>query len=182
VLSLGTIQPRKNYAALMEAFSALPERDVTLVIVGGKGWLYEDVFKAASGPDIQDRVLFPGFVDDADLPAFYNLAEFFVFPSLYEGFGLPPLEAMACGTPVITANNSSLPEVVGDAGLLVDAQDTDAIRDAMRQLLADSTLGKTLTERGLRRAREFTWTRAAESLLNTYEDVYDAKIDAPAVA
>ena len=178
VLSLGTIQPRKNYGALIRAFADLEARDLSLVIVGGKGWLYQDVFQAISDLGIRDRVLLPGFVDDVDLPALYNLAECFVFPSLYEGFGLPPLEAMACGTPVIAANNSSLPEVVSDAGLLVDASDVAAIGGAVQRLVDDAALCRTLAERGQRRAGEFTWEKAALALLETYEEAYGSKIDA----
>lgn len=187
VLSLGTIQPRKNYGALIRAFANLATqdlvaRDLSLVIVGGKGWLYQDVFQAVSDLGLQDRVLLPGFVDDVDLPALYNLAEYFVFPSLYEGFGLPPLEAMACATPVIVADNSSLPEVVGDAGLLVDAGDVDAIGGAMQRLAGDTALRHTLVERGLRQARQFTWEKAAQALLETYEEVYGSKINASSTA
>lgn len=174
VLSVGTIQPRKNYVGLMEAFARLNSADVHLVIVGGKGWLYEDVFARARDLRIQDRVTFAGFVDDADLPALYNLARAFALPSLYEGFGIPPLEAMACGTPVVTADNSSLPEVIGDAGLLVAAEDTAALSSALEQLLGEPALRRTLIERGLAQARQFTWQRAARTLLATYQRTVEA--------
>ena len=182
ILSLGTIQPRKNYGALIRAFAGLKPGETSLVIAGGKGWLYQDVFQTVTDLGVQDRVLWPGFVDDVDLPALYNLAELFAFPSLYEGFGLPPLEAMACGTPVIVANNSSLPEVVGDAGLLVDAGDVDALGGAVERLLDDAVLRRSLAERGLHRAKHFTWQKAAQALLKTYEDSYAAKIYAPSTA
>jgi glycosyltransferase involved in cell wall biosynthesis len=171
ILSLGTVQPRKNYVGLIKAFADLDHRDVSLVIVGGKGWLYEEIFASVQELNVQDRVIFAGFVDDADLPEIYNLAEIFCLPSLYEGFGIPPLEAMACGTPVITADNSSLPEVVGNAGILVDARDQDALGDALDQLLADPARRRTLTERGIAQAAQFTWPKAAQRLLATYRQL-----------
>jgi glycosyltransferase involved in cell wall biosynthesis len=171
ILSVGTIQPRKNYERLVQAFSMLEAQDASLVIVGGKGWLYERLFQQVQDLELRDRVCFAGYVKDVDLPVVYNLAYAFVFPSLYEGFGIPPLEAMACGVPVIAADNSSLPEVVGDAGLLIDAQDTEALAHALSQLLDDSALCQRLVDRGLARAKQFTWERAAHTLLSTYEHV-----------
>jgi glycosyltransferase involved in cell wall biosynthesis len=171
VLSVGTVQPRKNYERLVQAFSLLQAQDTSLVIVGGKGWPYERLFQQVQDLGLRDRVCFAGYVEDVDLPAVYNLACAFVFPSLYEGFGIPPLEAMACGVPVIAADNSSLPEVVGDAGLLIDAQDTEALAHALSQLLGDSALCQKLVDRGLARAKQFTWERAAHTLLSTYEHV-----------
>lgn len=171
ILSLGTIQPRKNYGTLIRALPHLRATDVSLVIVGGKGWLYEDIFEQIKTLNLSERVLFPGFVDDADLPALYNLAEVFALASLYEGFGLPPLEAMACGVPVITSNNSSLPEVIGDAGLLLEAGDTDAWVDALDRLLDGAALRHTLSERGRQRAARFTWHKAARDLLAAYESL-----------
>lgn len=170
ILSVGTLQPRKNYATLVEAFSQITDADLGLVIVGQRGWLYDDLLALAREKGL-GRVHFPGFVEDSDLPAFYNLAEVFVLPSLYEGFGIPPLEAMACGTPVITADNSSFPEVVGDAGLLVDAPDVQALVSGLRRLLTDSALRQDMTAKGLRRAMRFTWQSAAENLLATYLQV-----------
>ena len=169
ILSVGTIQPRKNYGGRIEAFARLRARDVSLAIVGGRGWLYEGIFQKVHDLHLQERVLFPGFVDDADLPTLYNLAEVFVLPSLCEGFGLPLLEAMACGTPVVAANNSSLPEAVGEAGLLVDAHDTEALCDALARLLDDAALRQTLIQRGRSQAARFTWARAARALLETYQ-------------
>lgn len=171
VLSLGTVQPRKNYAGLIVAFGQANLEDVSLVIVGGKGWLYEDTFATVRRLGLEDRVMFAGYVNDADLPAFYNLAEGFALPSLYEGFGIPPLEAMACGIPVITADNSSLPEVVGDAALLVDAEDTDGLADALTRLVSDPALRRDLVARGLVRAARFSWERSARRLLETYTQV-----------
>lgn len=168
ILSVGTLQPRKNYTGLIEALARLDAADLSLVIVGGKGWLYRGIYDRVQELGLEDRVVFAGFVNDADLPAIYNLAEVFALPSLYEGFGIPPLEAMACGTPVVTANNSSLPEVVGDAGLLIDARDTDALAGALDRLLQDGVMRRSLVERGRARARAFTWERAARTLLATY--------------
>jgi glycosyltransferase involved in cell wall biosynthesis len=116
-------------------------------------------------------VLFPGYVDEADLPAFYQLAELFVFPSLYEGFGLGPLEAMACGAPVISSHSSSLPEVVGQAGLLVDPTDTAALSQALRRVLADAELRRDLRERGLAQAQKFSWRKAADELEAVYRSL-----------
>jgi glycosyltransferase involved in cell wall biosynthesis len=171
LLSLGTVQPRKNYVGLMKALARLSEPDVSLVIAGGRGWLSDGIYRAVEELGLGTRVQFLGFVDDVDLPALYNLAVLFVLPSLYEGFGIPLLEAMACGTPVIAADNSSLPEVVGDAGILVNAHDADALAEAMQQLLGDSEQRRELARRGLARARQFTWQHASQQLLSTYRHV-----------
>jgi glycosyltransferase involved in cell wall biosynthesis len=171
ILSVGTVQPRKNYVRLIEAFAMLGVPDLGLVIVGGLGWLYQDVFAAIHRLDLEERVIVTGYVDDADLPAVYNLAQIFALPSLYEGFGIPPLEAMACGLPVVVADNSSLPEVVGDAGVLVNASDTAALADHLARLLHDPAFRQELGQRGLARAQGFTWHQAAQSLLATYRQV-----------
>jgi len=171
VLGLGTLQPRKNFITLIEAFADLRFAicDLHLVIVGGKGWLYEGIFATVERLGLEDKVVFPGFVADEALPALYNLADLFVFPSLYEGFGLPPLEAMACGTPVVTSNSSSLPEVVGEAGLMVEATDIETLTEAMRRVLEDSALRARMIAKGLEQARKFTWEKAAAKLLSLYE-------------
>jgi glycosyltransferase involved in cell wall biosynthesis len=142
-----------------------------LVIAGGKGWLYDDIFAAAKTSPVQDRIHFAGYVADEDLPAVYSLATLFAFPSHYEGFGIPVLEAMACGIPVVCANNSSLPEVAGDAALLVDATDTEALADAMWQLLTDTSLCERLIRNGYDQAKRFTWERAARRLLDVYRQI-----------
>src|SRR5581483_3970742 len=154
VLSVGTVQPRKNYERLMQALAALPAtlRDIHLVIAGGRGWLQGPIHAAVDALGLQGRVHFIGFADDADLPALYSAAKCFAFPSLYEGFGLPVLESMACGTPVVTSNVSSLVEVAGDATLLVDPLSVEQITEALTRLLSDSTLRTTLIERGYRQA------------------------------
>jgi glycosyltransferase involved in cell wall biosynthesis len=176
VLGLGTIQPRKNYERLVQAFANLLALEplasnLRLVIVGGKGWLYDSIFAQVKRLGVADRVMFPGFVDDHDLPALYSAATLFAFPSIYEGFGLPVLEAMACGTPVVTSNTSSLVEVGGDAALLVEPTNVDAIADAMRRILQGADLQRTLTTRGFEQARRFTWEKAALQLREIYERI-----------
>ena len=180
ILSLGTLQPRKNYSRLISAFARVADvskwidgRPVShkLVIVGKQGWLYDSIKADVSRLGVRTRIVFPGFADDEDLPALYRAADLFVFPSLYEGFGLPPLEAMACGTPVITSNVSSLPEVVGDAGMTVDPTDVYALANAMGRVLQDSQLRQQMIERGLARAAEFTWLRAARQLRQVYQQI-----------
>jgi glycosyltransferase involved in cell wall biosynthesis len=172
VLYLGTLEPRKNVSAAVEAFArwvqASRDREIWLVVAGAKGWHYESIFARVQALGLSDRVLFPGYVPTAELPEWYRAAEIFIYPSLYEGFGLPPLEAMACGTPVITSNTSSLPEVVGDAALLVDPYDVDAIADALARLLEDAELRQRLREAGLARARLFSWERTARETVAAY--------------
>jgi glycosyltransferase involved in cell wall biosynthesis len=172
VLSVGTLQPRKNLARLIEAYAqARLDADVKLVIAGGTGWMYEGIFRRVEELRLQNEVYFPGYVVEEDLPALYSLADLFVFPSLYEGFGLPPLEAMACGTPVVTSNVSSLPEVVGDAALMVDPRDVEALANAMGQALGEPSLRTAMVQRGRAQAQGFTWARAAERLRRLYHEV-----------
>lgn len=180
ILSLGTLQPRKNYSRLISAFARIADvsrrldsRPVihNLVIVGKQGWLFDSIIADAARLGVRTRVIFPGFADDEDLPALYRTAELFVFPSLYEGFGLPPLEAMACGTPVVTSSISSLPEVVGDAALTVDPTDVEALANAMSRLLQETQLRQQMIERGLARAAGFTWLRAASQLKQIYQQI-----------
>lgn len=171
VLFVGTIEPRKNLSRLIAAYSDLRRQTGLphqLVISGSKGWLYHDIFEQVSRAGLSEDILFPGFVDDKDLPVLYSLADLFVFPSLYEGFGLPPLEAMACGTPVVASDNSSLPEVLGQAALLVPAEDTTAIVDAMARVLGDANLRSRLVDLGRAQAARFTWAGAADQLMDAY--------------
>ena len=172
VLNVGTLEPRKNHLRLIRSFAQLlPHHpDLRLVLVGGKGWLYEDVQAEVARLNLEDRVVFPGFVADADLPALYSLASVFAYPSLYEGFGLPVLEAMACGTPVVCSNASSLPEVAGDAALLVDPTDVDALARALDQALNDQPLRQAMRIRGQSQAARFTWSAAARTLLDAYHE------------
>ena len=159
ILAVGTVQPRKNYRRLMQAVEPL---GVQLVIVGKRAWLSEPIVAEA---ERRVHVLMPGFIEDGDLPALYRQAALLAFPSLYEGFGLPVLEAMACGTPVVASTASSVPEVVGEAGLLVEPTNVDGWTAAMRRLLDDTALRRRLREAGLRRAAAFTWEAAAQRWL-----------------
>ncbi|MCL5264947.1 MAG: glycosyltransferase family 4 protein [Chloroflexi bacterium] len=171
VLSVGVIEPRKNLARLLQAYALLrlrPDFEHKLVIAGAKGWLCDDLFRMVQELRLSKDVVFLGHVSDADLVALYNLADVFAYPSLYEGFGFPVLEAMACGTPVVSSNSSSLPEVVGDAGLMVPPEDVEAIAGAIERMLSDSQLARDSRAKGLERAKGFTWHRAAERIMAVY--------------
>ena len=173
ILYLGTLEPRKNLPLLLEAYAQLRRTGCThrLVLAGGKGWYYEDIEATVTRLGLREEVLFPGHVPDEELPLWYNAADLFVYPSLYEGFGLPPLEAMACGTPVITSNAASLPEVVGDAGLIVDAHSAPALAEAMAQLLGDPQRRRQLRQAGLARARLFSWRATASKTAALYHEI-----------
>jgi glycosyltransferase involved in cell wall biosynthesis len=172
VLGLGTLEPRKNFDGLIRAFSqSAISRSHHLVIAGGKGWLYEDIFSAAHASPAAERIYFAGFVDDHHLPALYSLADIFAYPSHYEGFGIPVIEAMACGTPVICADNSSLPEVAGEAALLVPATDTGALAEALTRLVTDTALREFCTQGGFVQAQKFNWPSAAQRLLVVYRQL-----------
>lgn len=174
ILYVGTIEPRKNLGRLIQAYARLKTRrqlEHKLVIAGQKGWLYDDVFRRAVDLRVGEDVIFPGYISDDDLPSLYSLADAFVFPSLYEGFGLPPLEAMACGTPVVTSTVSSLPEVAGDAALLVNPTDVDELAQAIARVLDDGDLRRRLSAKGVERAGSLTWRAAAKSLLEIYESL-----------
>ncbi len=170
LLYVGTIEPRKNLTRLLRAWEPLylAGEAPPLVIVGKRGWLAEDFYAALEASPAREGVLFTGYVADGDLPALYSGATIFVFPSLYEGFGLPPLEALACGAPVLCSNTASLPEVVGDAALTFDPTGDEAIRESLHRLLCDSDLRTELRAQGLRRAAEFSWERAAQETLTLY--------------
>lgn len=173
VLAVGTVQPRKNYERLIRAMAALPPSlaHVKLVIAGGKGWLDAPIYRTVDEMNMRQRVVFTGFLDDALLPGLYKVARCLAFPSLYEGFGLPILEAMACGTPVVTANVSSTLEVAGDATVLVDPLSVEQIRDALIALLTDESLRVRLIADGYAQAARFTWPRAARQLREIYTQV-----------
>jgi glycosyltransferase involved in cell wall biosynthesis len=178
LLSLCTLEPRKNLSFLIRCFTKIildnPTLDLNLVLVGVSGWKNNDIFQAAKeNPILQSRILFTGYIPDADLSAIYSGATAFVYPSLYEGFGLPPLEAMQCGTPVITSNTSSLPEVVGDAGIQIDPKDEDALCQAIIELLNDSELRKTLSKKGIDRSRQFSWSKCADETVKVYRTAID---------
>jgi glycosyltransferase involved in cell wall biosynthesis len=175
MLHVGTIEPRKNLVRLLQAYGQAKRRQglsmskmPKLVQVGMKGWKYDEVFDQVSGLGLDEDVVFLGRVDSGLLPALYNGARLFVYPSLYEGFGLPVLEAMACGTPVVTSNTSSLPEVTGDAAILTDPYDVSQLAEAIEQLLVDRDLASLLQQRGLERAQQFTWESTAQKTLEVY--------------
>lgn len=171
IFSVGTVQPRKNYARLIEALAQLGPAfaEVHLVIAGGRGWLDGPIYRAVNEFGLAERVHFTGFARDEDLPALYAEAICLAYPSLYEGIGFPVLEAMACGTPVVTSAISSLPEVAGDAAILIDPYNVDELTAALRRVLEDDALRADLVARGYRRAAWFTWERAARQLRDVYQ-------------
>ncbi len=170
LLFVGTIEPRKNLARLLEAFEAIHADGLSdgLVIVGRRGWLYDDFFTRLEQSPVREAVIFPGYVPDADLPAIYAGAQACVFPSLYEGFGLPVLEAMACGTPVVCSNTSSIPEIAGEAALYLDPGDVVEIIETTRRLLRDAALQEETRARGLSQAARFSWERTAQETRRVY--------------
>lgn len=171
ILYLGTREPRKNIPSLLRAF-ALAKRQLkfshALVLAGGRGWMDDAITQTIQETGLANDVIVPGFVPHAELPLWYRAADCFVYPSQYEGFGMPPLEALAGGTPVITSNISSLPEAVGNAALLIDPQSPEQIADALVRVLNDAALRDDLTARGLRHARQFTWARTAQLTADSY--------------
>lgn len=173
IFCIGTVQPRKNYSRVIQSLAALRAEglDLQLVIAGGKGWLEDEMYRTLQDTQMQNYVHLIGFAREEDLPALYSGAALTAFPSLYEGFGLPILESMACGTPVVTANVSSLPEVAGDAALLIDPYDMPALTNAIRQLVTDDALRRTLIQRGYEQVKQFTWAKAARQLRAVYERV-----------
>jgi glycosyltransferase involved in cell wall biosynthesis len=175
VLYVGNVKPHKNLERLLDAFHLLHQtpglEQVKLVVIGDEISRYAALRRAVHRYNLHKFVRFLGFLPDETLAIVYRLAGVFVFPSLYEGFGLPPLEAMASGTPVVTSNVSSLPEVAGDAALLVDPTSAEAIADAMRRVLTDPALAAELSARGLKRARAFSWEHAAARIRGIYLDV-----------
>jgi glycosyltransferase involved in cell wall biosynthesis len=170
VLYLGRLQPRKNLVRLIDAFGRVvarrPDLPHHLILGGGRGWLYETIYQAAQDSPARDRIRFLDFVPEEDLPALYAAAEAMALVSLWEGFGLPVLEAMACGTPVLTSSVSSLPEIAGDAAQLVDPADTVAIASGLEALMGDAERRARLREAGLARAAAFSWTRSAAVLVD----------------
>ena len=177
ILYLGTLEPRKNIPALLAAFSQARKssqvKDCTLVLAGGKGWFFNQTFKLVEDLGLKESVRFTGYVPAEDLPALYSAATVFVYPSLHEGFGLPPLEAMACGTPVITSNASSLPEVVGDAGIMVDPHNVEELAEAILRVLRDPDLRQEMSAKGLEQAKKFSWKETARQTLKVYERVHN---------
>jgi Glycosyltransferase len=177
ILFTGVLQPRKNVPTLIKAYKILKNRGVKhkLVLVGKKGWQYEEIFNTIDKLDLREDVIFTGYVPEEYLPAIYSGADVFAFPSLFEGFGLPPLEAMACGTPVITSNTSSLPEIVDEAGIMVNPYDVENLAEAMFMVITNEKLRKDMTSKGLQRAKLFTWKKCAEDTLEVYKEVMKIK-------
>jgi glycosyltransferase involved in cell wall biosynthesis len=174
ILFVGTLEPRKNVLTLLEAFACLcgrPGFSHHLAIVGGKGWYYGEIDGAVERLGLRERVIFAGFVPQEELPLWYNTADLFVYPSLYEGFGLPPLEAMACGTPVVVSNVSALPEVVGEAGLRVPPLDAEALAAAIEAVLGAPEQHSALRAAGLQRAATFSWRETARRTSQVYHQV-----------
>ena len=176
VLAVGSIQPRKNLARLVAAYADLrrtrPRSNLPqLVLVGRRAWLYGETLRAIEDEGVRDSTILTGYVSEPDLPALYTGALCFAYPSYFEGFGLPPLEAMQCGTPVVTGNLTSLPEVVGDAGLLVDPFDTGALAGALARLVDDADLRAELRARSIARARLFDWRETARKTLEVYRSI-----------
>jgi len=177
ILNVGTLEPRKNLTGLLKAFARARSKGLphSLVVVGASGWGRSPIAGLVDGLGIRDHVHFTGFVDDQSLPRLYAGADFFVYPSLYEGFGLPVLEAMASGAPVITSNVSSLPEVAGGAAVLVDPSSTAELSDAMLRLAGDEELRRQLRVKGLERAGHFSWEQTAEQTWQIYQAVIGSR-------
>lgn len=173
ILFVGTLQPRKNIARLIEAYAMLPQeikKEHQLVIIGKKGWLYEEILESPKKFVVEEDVIFLDYVTDEDLPMFYKNAEIYVLPSLYEGFGLPILEAMRYGCPVATSNVSSLPEAGGDAAIYFDPENPKDISDTIKKVLSDSELARKMIEKGNIHYKKFTWEKAAQEVLKVVEE------------
>jgi glycosyltransferase involved in cell wall biosynthesis len=171
LLHVGTIEPRKNLTRLIQALQKLREGglQIPLVVVGSRGWLYDDFFKQLESMQVADSVLFPGYVPAPDLPTLYSAATVAIVPSVYEGFGLPLLEAMACGTPVVSSSSSSLPEVGGDAALYFDPYDAESMAEVIRSVWTSADLREHLRSLGQARSAQFSWNRAAQETENVYD-------------
>lgn len=179
ILSLSTLEPRKNIDHTIRCFAKLVQQeniqDLNLVLVGTKGWDFNKIFEELSNYSLlHDRILLTGYVADEDLASLYSGAMMFVYPSFYEGFGLPPLEAMQCGVPVITSNTSSLPEVVGDAGIMVDPTDGDALCQNMLELYNDVCLRESMSQKSIERSRLFSWDKCAQETISAYKIALDS--------
>lgn len=165
LLYVGTIEPRKNLKRLIEAYAQLPRKVPKLILAGKKGWFYKEIFQTVEKLGIKKRVKFLGYVADRDVPLLIAGAKCFLFPSLYEGFGLPPLEAMACGVPVVTSNTSAIPEVVGDAAVLIEPDQVESIQQGILQVMERESLQKQMVEKGIQQARKFNWKRTTDRLI-----------------
>jgi glycosyltransferase involved in cell wall biosynthesis len=174
ILFVGALEPRKNVPLLLRAYRELVDGGIQerLVIVGRKGWMYGEIFEVLRSLRLEENVVFTGYVPDSKLADLYCGARVFVYPSVYEGFGLPVLEAMSCGTPVVTSNVSSMPEIAGDAAVLVDPRDLRNLTQAIRNVVVDDCLHQTLRRRGLERAAEFSWESTARGTLKVYQEAF----------
>ena len=181
VLGVGTLEPRKNHLGLIKAFyksqssggKGKQQRPAMLALAGGPGWMYEETRQLVADLKLEKKVRFLGRVGELELITLYSLADVFAYPSFFEGFGVPPLEAMACGAPVITSNTSSLPEVVGDAALLVDPHNTVELAHAITRLVENEELREDLREKGYRQVKQYTWPNSARKMLSVYEKLYN---------
>lgn len=171
ILITGTLEPRKNITSLIKAFAQISKKfsKHKLLIAGKKGWYYDEIFKTVKDLELEGKVEFLGYVSDEDLITLYNLAEVFVYPSLYEGFGIPPIEAMQCGCPVVTSNTSSLPEVVSDAALQVEPNNIEKMAYEIESLLKDKKLRQKMIARGFKQAMKFSWQKSAKKALELFE-------------
>lgn len=171
ILYLGTLEPRKNIESIIDSYAQYKKNytgKLKLIIAGKKGWMFESIFEMVKKNNLQEDIIFIGYVDERDKPLLYKMSRMFIFPSLYEGFGMPVLEAMAAGVPVITSNNSSIPEVAGEAAILLNAQDIEGMVVAINQLDKDSSLRKKLILEGLKQSSKFTWENSIEQLISVY--------------
>lgn len=175
ILSVGNLQPRKNLVRLIQAFIKLKktEPEIQLVLVGKKAWMYDEILRTAI--EGSEDIIFTDYVDQKDLVRLYNGAELFVYPSFFEGFGIPPLEAMACGVPVVVANATSLPEVVGDAGSYFDPYDIDSISESIKKMLYDTQQRERAIEKGYKRVKAFAWERSSRIIMDTYQKILSQK-------
>ncbi len=174
ILYVGTIEPRKNILNMVKAYFSLPDSircTYLLVVVGKKGWHYEQLFSYISSLPDKASILFAGYVGDDDLPALYKGASLFVYPSYYEGFGIPVLEAISCGVPTITSNISSMPEVVGDAGILIDPDNVNDIKQSMENIIHDDALCQKYRLAGLEQAKKFSWEKCARETVEAYKSI-----------
>lgn len=175
ILSVGTLEPRKNIISLLKAFVKVHRKikDMKLVLVGSKGWLYEEVFTKVNNMEIRDNIVYTGYVEQQHMSVLYSGAEVFVYPSIYEGFGLPPLEAMSCGVPVVVSNTSSLPEVVGGAGAYCNPHDIDSISGAILSILNSDEIRKDLIYKGLKQCEKFSWEKTADNVIDLYRQILE---------
>lgn len=177
ILYVGNVESRKNVPLLIKSFYKLKKKGIThkLILIGASQFGFKKIVELVNELNLVNEVIFPGYVSNEDLVKFYNIADLFVYPSLYEGFGLPPLEAMACGCPVITSNSSSLPEVIGDAGLMIDPYNSNDLVDKMYQILTNKSLRTELCNKSLKRAKMFSWEKTARETWKVYEEVLETE-------